>query len=695
MIFLNPSILIGLLAASIPILIHILNFRKLQKVEFSTLTFLKELQKSKIRKIKIKQWLLLLLRTLIIIFLVLAFARPTLESTTLSGATSSAKSSSVFLIDNSLSMAYIDERGSLLNTTKTLAKEIISGMQEGDEFIFMLNNDSLVSFTNRESAISFVNNINITRSHGSAIQKLREAIDALSESQNINKEVYFFSDFQASIFDEGDFRDTSAAATDNDFRLYAFDISAENPVNYSVSDLKLENAVIEVDKPLTFSVNVSNSSSNSLNDARISLFLNNKRVAQTNISLSERENKTIEFETTLSNDGLIEAFVQLEDDEILEDNKAFMNFFVPEAIDVLIVYNDESELMFLEPALKSSSTSGKIRINKIKPESLFYESLQETEYLVLLGSSFDTPLNILDYLENGGNILFVPGDQINIDQLSRLSNLLGLPETERVVSSGLDEINYMEFEKIEFNHPFFRDLFEETAQRKIESPNIFKYIKFSDSPRISSIIRLMDETVFLGEYFLGKGKVVFFNISLNLKWSNFPIKGIFAPLISRISSYLSRSTLQNDGYYSGENIPIYTENITFPLVDVILPEGNDKINLDDFNYDIYNYSNSSQVGSYKFFNNNELIYYTVVNINPLESDLTKIDLESAKDYFDKLFSKNYMVFNREDNFFEMIKQARFGTELWTYFLIFSLILAIIEMFIARSTKKDLVSISEQ
>ncbi len=104
MVFLNPSILLGLLAASIPILIHLLNFRKLQKVEFSTLSFLKELQKSKIKKIKIKQWLLLLLRVLIIVFLVLAFARPTLENVSIAGATSTAKSSSVFIIDNSFSM---------------------------------------------------------------------------------------------------------------------------------------------------------------------------------------------------------------------------------------------------------------------------------------------------------------------------------------------------------------------------------------------------------------------------------------------------------------------------------------------------------------------------------------------------------------------------------------------------------------
>jgi len=54
MVFLNPTILFGLLAASIPVILHFLNLRKIKKVEFSTLTFLKELQKTKIKKIKFK-----------------------------------------------------------------------------------------------------------------------------------------------------------------------------------------------------------------------------------------------------------------------------------------------------------------------------------------------------------------------------------------------------------------------------------------------------------------------------------------------------------------------------------------------------------------------------------------------------------------------------------------------------------------
>jgi hypothetical protein len=76
MVFLNPWFLLGLFAAAIPVLIHLLHVRKLRTVEFSSLRFLKELQKSRLRTLRIRQLLLLLLRTLLIISLVLAFARP-------------------------------------------------------------------------------------------------------------------------------------------------------------------------------------------------------------------------------------------------------------------------------------------------------------------------------------------------------------------------------------------------------------------------------------------------------------------------------------------------------------------------------------------------------------------------------------------------------------------------------------------
>src|SRR3989339_1590145 len=100
MTFLNPAVLFGLIAASIPILIHLFKLRKLKKIEFSTLAFLKELQKNKIRKIKLKQWILLALRVLIILFAVMAFARPALQSIKIGGTTSAAKTTAIFILDD-------------------------------------------------------------------------------------------------------------------------------------------------------------------------------------------------------------------------------------------------------------------------------------------------------------------------------------------------------------------------------------------------------------------------------------------------------------------------------------------------------------------------------------------------------------------------------------------------------------------
>ena len=141
MIFLNPAVLFGLLAASIPILIHLFNLRKLKKVEFSTLRFLKELQKNKIRKIKLKQWVLLALRIMIILFLVTAFARPTLKGVSIGGTTSAAKTSSVFILDNTFSMSVVDNNGSYLNQAKETAKSLLDQLQEGDEAALILLSD--------------------------------------------------------------------------------------------------------------------------------------------------------------------------------------------------------------------------------------------------------------------------------------------------------------------------------------------------------------------------------------------------------------------------------------------------------------------------------------------------------------------------------------------------------------------------
>ena len=75
--FLNPAVLAGLVAAALPLAIHLLHRGRAQAHPFSDLTFLRQLHHNRMRRVHLRQWLVLLLRMLFIALVVCAFARPT------------------------------------------------------------------------------------------------------------------------------------------------------------------------------------------------------------------------------------------------------------------------------------------------------------------------------------------------------------------------------------------------------------------------------------------------------------------------------------------------------------------------------------------------------------------------------------------------------------------------------------------
>jgi hypothetical protein len=691
MVFLNPSILLGLLAAAIPILIHILNFRKLQKVEFSTLSFLKELQKSKIKKIKLKQWLLLLLRTLIIIFIIFAFARPTLENVNIAGSTSAAKSSTLFILDNSFSMSYVGDDGSYFNKGKKIIKDIISNMEEGDDIFILKSTDSLFSSSNKETALKIIDELKIALVTETINSKLKKAIDILNSSNNINKEIFLLSDLQKSTFINEISNDSLITQiTVNKIKLYSFDLSLDKTKNYALSNLSLQNPIIELNKPITFSATLSNYSDLTNNNINVSLFINNKRVAQQNVSLNENSDKIIYFETSINSAGLIEARVEAEEDNIVQDNFSYLSFIVPEKIKILMLYDDISDLKFIESAV--SSISNQIEITKQNILGVLNNRIANFDLIFYMGTSVNKSLEIENYLEQGGKLIFISPKSVNENSLVELIKIIKLPKVKSIINSKPNQGSYAEFGDIDFEHPIFQNLFERETKRQIESAYFYKYIKFENPIYVRPIIQLIDNSTFLGEYKFDKGKVLYLNSSVNLEWNTLAIKGIFAPLISRMVFYLTSSNENLRTYTTGEILPIQVGNLTFPLLEVVYPMGEEKINLQNNSNDILNFRFTDLPGIYKFYNNGNLLSAISVNVSKKESDLTKIDNSLLEAYFQNLFPNNYSTFQPDENYFEKISQARFGTELWKYFIIIVLILAIIEMYIARSSKKDLMSL---
>lgn len=688
MVFLNPTVLFGLLAASIPILIHLLNIKKLQRVEFSTLSFLKELQKSKIRKIKIKQWLLLLIRTLLIVSLVLAFARPTLEGNNFLGTSSSAKSAIAFLIDNSFSMGYVGEEGSSFNKAKKAAKNIISNSEDGDEFVFIISKDSVVTTTNKESAFNIIENLEISLITEFLTDKLHKAMLIISESQNINKEIYLFSDFQESTFN-GD--STNIQLGDNKINLYSFDLSSDKITNYSVHNLQLKNSIIELNKTLTFSAVIKNHSSIKVTDLNASLFINGKRVAQRNLEINAKNEITASFETSVEKTGLKEVYVEIEKDNIIHDNFSYTSFFIPEQINVLFYFDSDKDIFYLEKAVSSISETGNIKITKYKSSDIFNRSLSDFDIVFLLSGTNTQNLKLGEYLEDGGNLFFLPSNSTNTQTFSTLEQQIELPSIVRINLTDIQNKNYAVFGEIDYQHPIYLSLFEIQNKKEIESPNIFKYVKFQNSPKVNSIIKLIDGSTFLGEYKYGTGTVIFLSSLPTIEWNTLPIKGVFAPLISRIIYYLLSQEKVSDNYFTGAQIPFKTKDLTFPIVNVVLPERTDKINLNVLNDNTAFFNNTGLPGNYKFFSEEKLISFYNINVNPNESSLEKIDENNLNKLLNNWFGDNYSVIELDDNFVSKIKSARFGTELWKYFILAALFLSLLEMYISKSRKRDLAN----
>src|ERR671919_584735 len=128
--FLHPIYLFGLLAASLPILIHLLNRRRLKRVRFPAVRFVLLSQKRISRSYRLRHWLLLALRTLAVIVLALLLANPIFQT----GAglfAGGGPVSLVVLLDNSLSMTWSAD-GNGFKQAKEAARLLISSLNDGD-----------------------------------------------------------------------------------------------------------------------------------------------------------------------------------------------------------------------------------------------------------------------------------------------------------------------------------------------------------------------------------------------------------------------------------------------------------------------------------------------------------------------------------------------------------------------------------
>src|ERR1051325_2675471 len=142
MSFLNPIMLAGLAAISVPIIIHLLNRRRFQKVVWAAMRFIQASVEKNQKRMRIEDLILLALRCLLLALLALALARPAILSNA-GGVFGQSKVTGVIILDNSQSMGMSDGTATRFDKAKKAAEAALDSMPVGSATAVLFASDTV------------------------------------------------------------------------------------------------------------------------------------------------------------------------------------------------------------------------------------------------------------------------------------------------------------------------------------------------------------------------------------------------------------------------------------------------------------------------------------------------------------------------------------------------------------------------
>lgn len=705
MSFLNPLVLLALATIAIPLLLHLFNLRRPQRVDFSSLAFVKELQKSAVQRVRIKQWLLLALRMLAIACLVLAFAQPTLTGD-LAGIGQKVRTAHAIVVDNSLSMTMADAEGVYLSQAKDRAEGVVSVASDGD--------DVLVWPVAREGSVrpSIVQSLPAARDAvrqvepGAGAQTVASAIAQaareLEESTAPRRIVYVASDLQRSTLG-----DSVASRATGPVAATLLPVGTRRHANAGVTDVQVQSRIVEVGQAVQIEATIVNHGDEALPGSVASVYLEGDRVAQATATLDAGQSTTVSFTVSPGSRGWLTGTVEIEDDAFAADNARPFVLHVPRERRVLLVRGENQQTRYVDLALSSEMIADRFafRTERVPEGELPSTELGSYDAVLLVGPrtlSSGEVSALKRYVERGGGVMFFPSAQARPEQYDALFNAWGGGGFRGFSGELGARRSIATFERVDRQHPLFEGVFDtdrDQGASEVESPDVFYAMNAPTAgSRGQTLIELSNGFPFLQELRLGQGVALVSAVSPDPRWSDLPVRGLFIPLLYRSVYYLSAGTS-----VSGETITAGTATelrITgvSPQEELRLigPDGVERVpeQRSLFGATLLDVGADLQVpGIYDLKAGETLIRRIAVGLDARESDLKTVEAESAREILEE--ATGAAVTSLETATSASVEQAlerqRSGTEIWNVFLLLALAFLVTEQVLSRLWQPETVS----
>ncbi len=188
---------------------------------------------------------------------------------------------------------------------------------------------------------------------------------------------------------------------------------------------------------------------------------------------------------------------------------------------------------------------------------------------------------------------------------------------------------------IDYSHPVF-EIFAGPGDGNLAAPRFYRYrpIDLDEANGAAAVARTTDGAVALAERRLGKGRVLLWASPFDNRWSDLPVQPVFLPFVHQVCRYLAGERTSPPWYRVGQALDLRalvasigvedagTEGASTAIVES--PAGNQReISLDAV-------MSLDEAGFYQVMvpGREGTRLPVAVNVDPAESDLTKLDAEA-------------------------------------------------------------------
>ncbi len=611
MSFLTPLFLLGGLALSLPLWLHLLQRENPIRLPFSSLMFFEKRTQSSMRERRLRYLLLLALRLTLLALLALAFAKPIWERT--AGASlAGLPRMHIIALDTSLSMNY----GDRWQRAVTAANAVVDGLGAADRAQVITMGPSVRVITQpiseREQLKAAIAALAPTPSRNS-YGDLAEAVRNLAPEGGLPVTLHVISDFQQSAM-PGRFSDVALPSM---VTLEAVNLSEASEPNWAIESV--QGALrIHADRKPRIDVTVAGFGTEKATK-RVSLTIEGRAIASQPIEVPAAGRATVTFDNFEIPRGHSRAEVSLEPgDDLALDDKRLVAFENADPETILFVSNDprKRDLLYYRAALDASSqalfqvqSAGATDVDRFSPDRFALVVLSDVPQLP------STFLNRLEsYVQSGGSVLLAVGAKVSLAGKAAL------------FPGGIEEVRYAPREGQRFQVAGA----VEQSHTVLQQVERFRGVKFFRYVRLAAddgdvLARLSDGSPLLAEQHVGDGRVLILASSLDNVWNDLPVHPLFVPFVVESARYLSGAEQQSRLAVIDSVLELRQRQTASSMVQVFDPQGERVLSLSEaMSHDDIRLS---EVGFYEVRRTGET-ELVAVNPDPRESNLRIVDPET-------------------------------------------------------------------